>query len=97
MDVKVGDTVHVRGVVMAAVPERDYYVANVGSFGAYVQTQACNIVHVEPRALAVGDIVHLGKGPLRGQINAIASPYAWVQFPGMAGPQTRKLSDLVRA
>lgn len=96
-----GDTVHVRAkVTHITVP------GVIPGIAVVVKSDLCetqiilepsDIVHVEPRALAVGDAVRLkGHTHGAGAILAIGAEYAWVSFPTYA-PQTRKLADLVRA
>ncbi len=112
MDVKVGDTVHVRGVVDMRGGMRAHghsgseglvrvTVSDEGAVMTHsVWVHPDQIVHVEPRALAVGDTVwrtDRGCPQLRGVLKAIAEDYALVRWDDCETWRAHRLSDLVRA
>lgn len=96
MDVKVGDVVHVRGVVQ-------YWTVDGAPMMGFaeqpdiIRVGLSSIVHVEPRSLKVGDTVRFIRfknGTPGGQkIVAIAGDDAWLEWPE-GSHMTAKLVDL---
>lgn len=104
----VGDVVHVRGVVTERPLSDDPYVSVNFPFagsGTTCHVRATDIVHVEPRALQVGDKVKrktiggitLDDDPAQpvGELLAVIGQWTMVQWG--THPVTVPLADLVRA
>lgn len=73
MDIKVGDTVHVKMTVMSYT-EGDVLVVSENGNGWFARRE--DIVHVEPRPLQVGDLVTWGNGVWEYTIRAVAEGHA---------------------
>ena len=93
MDVKVGDVVHVRGVVESVDPSM-FHVWVENSRSIFVVSKE-DIVHVEPAALKVGDWVYTELSNL-GEIKAIIGDFAWVLLDSGAFV-TKRLAELRKA
>lgn len=91
MDCKVGDIVHVRTKVKNRAGDRAFIFGLPDSGSTWFDI--IDIVHVEPRALKVGDAVKLSEGT--GQILAIDDNVAWVRYPHGSN-YTVLLTDLTR-
>lgn len=93
MDVKVGDTVHVR----AQVTGTDRGLPRVEYEGAFFTVFRKDIVHVEPRALVVGDTVTWGSKVFNFRILAIDGDEAWLRSIDSTVWKVEPLRALVRA
>lgn len=99
---KVGDTVHVKGVVVAEKDEDGelqvciprVHACRHASVKVYMDPSA--IVHVEPRELQVGDVVSGMKYGYTYTIRALHGGKAWLQRVGEAIFITANVSDLQR-
>jgi hypothetical protein len=96
MDIKVGDTVHVKMRVIEAGPTSVNLERLVGQPGTYAWVARSEIVHVDPRPLQVGDKVRVTTGTReRGELIAVDGTEAWVKWPSGCR-STWLLSNLAR-
>jgi hypothetical protein len=94
---KEGDTVLVRATfAISPVPVQDAVHVRLAGHGMAMLISPASIVSIEPRPLAVGDRVRMSDGSKEGEILAMYGVIAWVDF-GCVAPDTRRISDLVRA
>ena len=86
MDVKVGDVVHVRGTVKRIQWDSKTlpYQVSFGDGSLHSWVPTADIVHVEPRPLAVGDEVTWGNGLTNYRILHIDNRVAFLRGPGYA-------------
>jgi hypothetical protein len=92
MDVRVGDKVHVLAEVFHEFGDGSVQVSMPGVMAPF-RISKSNIVHVEPRPLAVGDrVVYEGPVlPWEGKILAIHNEFAWVDFKFKPDPSCMNL------
>lgn len=98
MKTQIGDTVHVRGKIIADGVEGVHVRF---ARGDRANVAYGDIVHVEPLPLAVGDRVNTAaaENPTTGEIIAIHKTCAWVRYDAIGGDAyaLRSLDQLVRA